>query len=109
MRKLNTYADRKLKVGHLVEFFGDRALESITPEDVDAYRAQRVRYKMILCGGCKKQLGKAVCSGCGWKRQNSPLSASVQTVNHDHTALTHMLNVAESPILRSYLITQLVT
>jgi len=97
VRKLATYEDRKLKVGHLVEFFGDRPLASITSEDVAIYRAQRVRYPMTRCGGCQKLLGKAVCPVCGWKRQDRPLSVSVQTVNHDHTALTHMFNVAKSP------------
>jgi len=97
VRELKTYEDRKLKVGHLVEFFGDRPLASITPEDVAAYRAQRVRYPMITCNRCQKRLGKAVCSICGWKRQDLPLSVSMQTINHDHTALTHMFNVAMSP------------
>ncbi len=96
VRKLATYEDRRLKVGHLVEFFGDRPLSSITPEDVAAYRAQRVQYPMIRCGGCRKRLGKSVCAICGWKRRDSPLPVSVQTVNHDHTALTHMFNVAKS-------------
>jgi integrase len=96
VRKLATYEDRKLKVGHLVQFFGDRPLSSITPEDVAAYRAQRVRYPMLTCAGCHKLLGKAVCAACGWKRQDSALPASIQTVNHDHTALTHMFNVARS-------------
>jgi integrase len=97
VRKLNTYEDRKLKVAHLIEFFRDRPLASITPEDVAEYRAQRVRYQMTICGKCRKRLGKAVCSVCGWKRQDRPFVVSVQTVNHDHTALTHMFNVAKSP------------
>ena len=96
IRKLNTYEDRKLKVGHLVEYFGDRPLLSITPEDVAAYRAQRMRYSMTTCAGCQKFIGRATCPGCGWKRPDSPVPASVQTVNHDHTALTHMFNVAKS-------------
>ena len=96
VRNLTTYEDRKLKVGHLVEFFRDRPLVSITPDDVAAYRAQRVRYPMITCGECHKLLGKATCTACGWKRQDSAVPASVQTVNHDHTALTHMINVAKS-------------
>lgn len=96
IRKLNTYEDRKLKVGHLVEYFGDRPLWSIVPEDVAAYRAQRMCYSMMLCGGCRKLIGRAVCPSCGWKRLDSPVPASIQTVNHDHTALTHMFNVAKS-------------
>ncbi|MEP6889813.1 MAG: site-specific integrase [Nitrospirota bacterium] len=97
VRKLATYADRRLKVGHLVEFFGDRPLASITPDDVAAYRDQRVQYPRVACGNCRKPLGKAVCSACGWKRTDSSLSVSMQTINHDHTALTHMFNVARSP------------
>jgi integrase len=96
IRKLNTYEDRTLKVGHLVEYFGDRPLLSITPADVAAYRAQRMRYTMTTCKGCQKLLGRAACPVCGWKRPDSPVPASVQTVNHDHTALTHMFNVAKS-------------
>ena len=52
---------------------------------------------MIQCRGCKKRLGKPVCPVCGWKRNDDPLPVSVQTVNHDHTALTHMFNIAKSP------------
>ncbi len=74
VRNIRTYKDRKLKVSNLVAFFGKKPLASITPEDVEAYRAQRVGPK-----------GKAV---------------SVQTINHDHTALSHMLNVARSPRFR---------
>ena len=96
VRKLTTYADRKLKVGHLVEYFGDRPLLSIVPEDVAAYRAQRMCYPMMTCAGCQKLIGRAICPGCGWKRSDSPVPASVQTVNHDHTALIHMFNVAKS-------------
>jgi len=97
VRKLTTYEDRKLKVSHLVEFFGDRPLASITPADVAVYRAQRVRYPRTKCEKCAKPLGKAVCPVCGWERTDSPLPASMQTINHDHTALTHMLNVVRSP------------
>ena len=97
VRKLVTYADRKLKVSHLVEFFGDRPLASITPDDVAEYRAQRVGYSRTTCGECGKPLGKAVCPACGWKRTDSSFSVSTQTINHDHTALTHMFNVARSP------------
>lgn len=97
VRRLTTYEDRKLKVSHLVEFFGNCPLSSITPDDVAVYRAQRVRYPRMKCEKCAKPLGKAVCSVCGWKRTDSSLPVSMQTINHDHTALTHMLNVARSP------------
>jgi hypothetical protein len=33
---------------------------------------------------------------CGWKRSDNSLPVSMQTINHDHTALTHMFNVARS-------------
>ena len=97
IRTLTTYIDRTLKVGHLVEYFGERPLVSITPEDVAAYRAQRVCYPMTTCAECQKLIGRATCPRCGWKRPDSPVPASVQTVNHDHTALTHMFNVAKRP------------
>ena len=74
VRNIRTYEDRKLKVSNLVAFFGKKPLASITTEDVEAFRAQRVGPK-----------GKAV---------------SVQTINHDHTALTHMLNLARGPRFR---------
>jgi len=38
VRKLATYKDRILKVGHLVQFFGDRPLASITLQDVASFR-----------------------------------------------------------------------
>lgn len=97
VKRLATYADRKLKVGHLVSFFGDRPLISLTHEDVEAYRAQRKKYPRISCASCGKALGKETCPACGWKRHDEPLCASIQTINHDHTALVHMLNVAKSP------------
>src|SRR5215831_9271510 len=53
---------------HLIPFFGGKLLSEIKPEDVETFRAQR-----------KKANGKP---------------ASVQTINHDHIALKHCLNVA---------------
>ena len=97
VKKLATYGDRRLKVSHLVNFFGDRPLSCLTPEDVAEYRNQRVRYSRITCLNCEKMFGRAVCPGCGWKRSDPPYPVSIQTINHDHTALTHMLNLARSP------------
>ena len=42
VRKLATYKNQILKVENLVEFFGDRFLASITPQDVASFRLQRV-------------------------------------------------------------------
>jgi integrase len=53
---------------HLIPFFGGKLLGEIRPEDVEAFRAQRK------------------------KRDN--IRASIQTINHDHVALKHCLNVA---------------
>ena len=53
---------------HLIPFFGGKLLSEIKPQDVETFRAQR-----------KKKDGKP---------------ASVQTINHDHIALKHCLNVA---------------
>jgi len=71
VKRLKSYPLRKLYVTNLVKFFGDKPLGAITPEDVRKYREQRVGYT-----------GKPV---------------SIQTINHDHMTLTHMLNVARSP------------
>jgi integrase len=97
VKKITTYEDRKLKVRHLVEFFGDKPLAAITPEDVAMYREQRGQYKRVPCPTCTKIVTRALCRGCGWKRADRALPVSMQTINHDHTALTHMLNVARSP------------
>ena len=71
VKRLRSYPLRKLYVRNLVRFFGDKPLGAITAEDVRKYREQRVGYT-----------GKPV---------------SIQTINHDHMTLTHMLNVARSP------------
>ena len=52
----------------LIPFFGKKHLSAITPEDVEAFRAQRKKYN-----------GQA---------------ASLQTINNDHIILKHCLNVA---------------
>jgi len=54
--------------GHLGPFFGRKILSEIRPQDVEAFRGQR--------------------------KKNDGNPASVQTVNHDHIALKHCLNVA---------------
>jgi hypothetical protein len=95
-----TYADRKLKGSRGVEFFGDRPLASITPDDVAEYRVQRVGYSRTTCGECGKALGKVASPVCGWKRTDSSFPVSMQTINHDHTTLTHMVNVARSPLFK---------
>jgi integrase len=97
VKKIATYTDRKLKVSHLVEFFGDKPLAAITPEDVAMYREQRVQYRRIPCPVCEKPVLRPRCLSCGWQRGDKPIAVSMQTINHDHTALTHMLNIARSP------------
>ena len=61
-------------VRNLVRFFGNKPLGSITPQDVREYRRQRVG------------------------PNGRPLA--IQTINHDHTGLIHMLNLAKSPQFR---------
>ena len=69
VRSLRTYRDRMERVdGQLIPFFGRQVLSEIRPQDVEKYRAQRMR------------------------RDGS--HARLQTVNNDHTALKHCLNVA---------------
>jgi len=100
IKRLRGYAIRKLYVENLVRFFGDKPLGSITPEDVAAYRAQRVRYKRVLCPKCGTMVTRTVCQECGWKREDTGLPVSTQTINHDHMTLTHKINVARSPQFR---------
>jgi integrase len=69
VKTLRSFVGRSHSVEkHLVPFFGGKLLGEIKPEDVEAFRAQR-----------KKPDGNP---------------ARVQTVNHDHIALKHCLNVA---------------
>ncbi|SLM49332.1 putative Integrase family protein [Nitrospira japonica] len=53
---------------HLIPFFGRKLLSEIKPQDVESFRSQR--------------------------RKNNGKPASIQTINHDHVALKHCLNVA---------------
>lgn len=71
VKKLKSYRMRRDHVRNLTQFFKNKSLASITAEDVRKYRQQRV-------GPKGRQL-------------------AIQTINHDHTALIHMLNVAKSP------------
>src|SRR5690242_18057092 len=71
VKKFKSYRMRRDHVRNLVQFFNNKPLGAITPEDVRKYRQQRVGPK-----------GRPV---------------AIQTINHDHTALVHMLNIAKSP------------
>lgn len=71
VKKLKSFHMRSDHVRNLVRFFKNKPLGAITPEDVRKYRQQRVGPK------------------------GRPLA--IQTINHDHTALVHMLNIAKSP------------
>jgi hypothetical protein len=61
VKRLRGYAIRKLYVENLVRFFGDKALGSITPNDVMAYRAQRVQYKRKACSQCGTIVTRLAC------------------------------------------------
>ena len=67
VKRLNTYEDGKLKVRNLVEFFGDKPLMAITPEDVAQYRAARVQYRRIECPQCQALVTRVACNKCGWQ------------------------------------------
>jgi integrase len=71
IKKLKSHRMRRDHVRNLVGFFQNKPLGAITAEDVRKYRQQRVG-----------PMGR-------------PLA--IQTINHDHTALIHMFNVARSP------------
>ena len=97
VKALDSYATRKICAMHLVDFIGDKLLQDITPDDVREYRAQRQQFRAITCGQCgKKYLRRKRCVR-GWVRQDAGKPVSVQTVNHDHSTLITMLNVARSP------------
>ncbi|MCS6319924.1 MAG: site-specific integrase [Nitrospira sp.] len=69
VKSLRSFKDRAYRVTHqLVPFFGRKLLTEIKPQEIEAYRAQRVRGD-----------GKPV---------------SLQSINHDHVALKHCLNLA---------------
>ena len=70
VKKLKSYRMRSDYVRNLVRFFDNKPLGAITAQDVRKYRQQRVGPK------------------------GAPLA--IQTINHDHAALIHMLNVARS-------------
>lgn len=69
VKQLRSYVGRSHSLKkHLVPFFGRKLITEIKPEDIENFRAQRKRVD-----------GKP---------------ASIQTINHDHIALKHCLNVA---------------
>lgn len=69
IQRLRSLKDRVNVVQlQLVPFFGKKHLSAITPEDVEAYRAQRRKFNGKAC--------------------------SLQTINNDHIILKHCLNVA---------------
>ncbi|HRB82150.1 MAG TPA: site-specific integrase [Nitrospira sp.] len=69
VKSLRSFVGRSHSVEtHLTPFFGGKLLSEIKPQDIEVFRAQR-----------KKPNGTR---------------ASVQTINHDHIALKHCLNVA---------------
>lgn len=69
VKSLRSFVGRSHSVEkHLTPFFGGKLLSEIKPQDIEGFRVQR-----------KKPDGTR---------------ASVQTINHDHIALKHCLNVA---------------
>lgn len=69
VKRLASYVGRVHSVEkHLIPFLGGKILSEIKPQDVEGFRAQRTK--------------------------PDGHSASTQTINHDHIALKHCLNVA---------------
>ena len=82
VRGLASYAERTRSINaQLVPFFGSKLLSEITAGDVEDFRAHRSSVKSL----------------------KTKKTVSVQTVNHDHIALKHCLNIAlrRSLILRN--------
>lgn len=65
VQRLRSFATRKICVEHLRSFFRDAPLRTVTADDVRRYREYRTNQ-----------------------------GAAIQTVNHDHATLSHMLGVA---------------
>jgi integrase len=70
VKRLKSYKGRVYSITKLADFLGRKALTDIRVTDIEAYRVQR----------------KSGRKGGG--------AASLQTINHDHVALKHCLNVA---------------
>jgi hypothetical protein len=69
VKGLRSFVGRSHSINtHLIPFFGQKILSEIKPQDVEVFRSQR-----------KKPNGS---------------KASTQTINHDHVALKHCLNMA---------------
>lgn len=69
IKRLRSYVGRSHSIKkHLIPFLGRKLITEIKPEHIEQFRAQRKR------------------------ADGSP--ASVQTINHDHIALKHCLNIA---------------
>lgn len=69
VKRLSSYVGRCHSIKkHLIPFFGRKLITEIKPEDIEKFRGQR-----------KRPDGKP---------------ARVQTINHDHIALKHCLNIA---------------
>ena len=74
LEQIKKLKSNRLRMGYvlnLVKFFNNKPLGAITSEDVRKYRQQRV-------GPTGRPL-------------------AIQTINHDHTVLVHMLNIARGP------------
>lgn len=69
VKALRTYVDRVQTLRYqLIQYFAKKVLYEITPEDIESYRAQRLR------------------------RNGNP--STLGTINKDHTLLERMLGVA---------------
>ena len=69
VKRLRSYQGRAHSIGKLVAFIGKKLLNEIRVRDVEAFRSQRIN-----------------------ERTGEP--SSPQTINHDHIALKHCLNLA---------------
>src|SRR5215831_633378 len=94
VKALRSFTTRRICVEHLIEYFGDKLLSAIRPEDVRRYREQRVQYPPVQCKQCDNKAVRRRRCECGWERQDRGRPVSLQTVNHDHAALITMLNLA---------------
>jgi integrase len=103
VRRLSSYGTLKIQARTLVDFFGEKRLDDIKPEDLRLFRDQRVKYHTVRCGNAQcgnRYVRRKKCGLCGWERTEAGEPASVQTINHEHRLFCTMMKVARSEAFR---------
>lgn len=70
VRRLSSYGTLKIQVQTLVDFFGEKRLDDIKPDDLRLFRDQRVKYHTVRCGNAQcsnRYVRRKKCGLCGWE------------------------------------------